>query len=563
MTPAQQPIVNQFHATLQQTSTQLQQLLAQAAAGCQQMIGQNPTDQTPLSNALGAIDLQVRDMQKRMNEAMSAAYDQLTNVGPGEPGYATMKRSLRQFERWSEETWHKFEYQWKTEQFRVMWPYAQQAMQKPAACTRCGAGLRRTTPHKSETITCGACNNANQVMPETVVAVYYAGMPHVFAEVAAMEKRFAHERARDEWDNYEDGEVGAGRERPEEPVDSLKRRRAMEEDYWRTYAQTKAQYEGGTAADAQSLVDSRMKHYDEMLNRNDVWRKAHGMQAMSDVGKIPAHLENAEDWGPLRPDQLEEDWVHDCLLNWCKDDPAKFESALKMLGYRDATHRSIVHRTFMRRYEAYVLSAEGQAMISRAGMKAMQEQSKLNVAAAGASGLLDPVEGVSVATYGLVQAKQPNMPPAEFQALLAQYQMDQAKWERVQKGWIDKMSKDTTGAIATEYSKAFMSAGQGQYGAAGAATAQAMGQGSFGAPAAAAEPVTFEKYAEISGAMSAWAKQGKDISAGLDKHFNKMTAQDFSNISMYWSNKMMQDLSSFDRLNTLVQQYEQKYLSMP
>jgi hypothetical protein len=163
-----------------------------------------------------------------------------------------------------------------------------------------------------------------------------------------------------------------------------------------------------------------------------------------------------------------------------------------------------------------------------------------------------------------VQAKQANMQPAAFQQLLAQHQMDQAKWERVQKGWIDKMSKDTTGAVATEYSKAFMSAGQGQYGAAGAAAADAMGAGGIGvqAPAAAAEPLSFEKYAEISGAMAAWSKQGKDISAGLDKHF-KMTAQDFSNVSMYWSSKMMQDMSSFERLSQLSTKYEQQYLAMP
>jgi len=289
------------------------------------------------------------------------------------------------------------------------------------------------------------------------------------------------------------------------------------------------------------------------------------MPKMSDVGRVPAHLENVEDFGPLHPNQLEDDFVHDHLLRGFMDDPAKYQAVLQQLGYRDATHRAVVHKSFMRRYEQYLMSAEGQGLVTKAAMRAMNERTKLAVAAAGSSGLLDPIEGVSLQVYGTVQAKQPNMQPAAFQQLLAQHQMDQAKWERVQKGWIDKMSKDTTGAIATEYSKAFMNAGQGQFGAAGQAAAGAMGDGGFAtqAPAANAEPVSFEKYAEISGAMSAWSKQGKDISAGLDKHFNKMTAQDFSNISMYWSTKMMQDLSSFDRLSKLTAQYEQQYLAMP
>jgi hypothetical protein len=302
-----------------------------------------------------------------------------------------------------------------------------------------------------------------------------------------------------------------------------------------------------------------MKQYDESLNRNDVWRQAHGLPRMADVGRVPAHLQNVEDWGPLRPEQLEDDWMHDILLSWVKDDPAKYESIVKQLGYRDATHRAVVHNTFMRRYEQYMTTAEGQAVVSRAGMRAMNEKMRLEVAAAGSSGLLDPIEGVSLQVYAQVQAKQASLQPAAFQQLLAQHQMDQPKWERVQKGWIDKMSKDTTGAIATEYSKAFM--GQGQYGAAGAAAAQAMGDGvNTSAPAASAEPVSFERYAEISGAMAAWSKQGKDISAGLDKHF-KMSAMDFSNISMYWSQKMMTDFSLIERLSQLTAHYEAQYMA--
>jgi hypothetical protein len=565
MTPAQQPILAQFNAMLAQTSAQLQQLLQQAGAGCQQMIAQNPTDATPLSNALGAIGQQARDLSRRVSDAFSPTYDQIVAAGPGEPAYSQMKRAQRQFDRWSEETWHRFEFHFRVEQYRAMWPHVQQALQKPAACTRCGGPLHRTTPHKSETITCTACQTANQVMPETVVAVYYASMPHAFAELGAMDKQFLHDRARDEWESYRDAEHAAGRDRPDETLDSLRRREAMQRDYWQTYAQAKAQYEGGTAADVQSLVDARMKQYHEDLNRNDVWRVANGMPKLADVGRVPAHLDNVEDFGPLHPNQLEDDFVHDFVLSGAMNDPAQHRQILQQLGYRDATHRAIVHRSFLRRYDQYLGTAEGQGLVSRAAMKAMNERSKLAVAAAGSSGLLDPIEGVSLQVYGAVQAKQPNLQPAAFQQLLAQHQMDQAKWERVQKGWIDKMSKDTTGAIATEYSKAFMGAGQGQFGAAGQAAASAMGDGGVAmqAPAGNAEPVSFEKYAEISGAMAAWSKQGKDISAGLDRHFNKMTAQDFSNISMYWTQKMMQDLSSFDRLSKLTAQYEQQYLAIP
>ena len=554
----------EWNGFLQQSSAQIQQLLQQAAAGCQQLIAQNPTDSIPLGNALMAIQQQIKGASRRGGDTLGSFYDRICAAGEGEPSYSAMKHALRGFDRWADEAWEKFDAHWRVEQFRAMWPHVQQGMQKAAACTRCGGPLRRTTPHKSETIACPACHSANQVMPEAVVAGYYGAMPHFFAAYAAMDKRFVHERFKDEHESRRDADYAAGRERTEWTIEDLKKREAMERDYWQTYAQARVQYEGGTPADVESLTQARMKFFYDEMNREDVWRRAQGLQGVGEQARVPAHLGDVEDWGPLQPNELEDDFVHDILLQEAVSDPARHQALLTQLGYRDAVHRAIVHRTFTRRHQAFLITAEGQQLMSKAAMRAMNERGKLAVAAGQASGLLDPIEGVSLQVYANVQAKQANMQPAAFQQLLAQHQMDQAKWERVQKGWIDKMSKDTTGAVATEYSKAFMSAGQGQYGAAGAAAADAMGAGGIGvqAPAAAAEPLSFEKYAEISGAMAAWSKQGKDISAGLDKHF-KMTAQDFSNVSMYWSSKMMQDMSSFERLSQLSTKYEQQYLAMP
>jgi hypothetical protein len=568
MNPQQQQIMAQWNQTLQQTGAQLQQLLQQAGAGCQQMIAQNPVDQTPLGNAMGAIEHQVKDMKSRVSDGFSQAYDRVCEAGDGEPSYSHMKRALRGFERWFDDQWQRFDAHWRVEHFRGMWPHVQQALQKPAACTRCGGPLQRATPHKSESITCAACHTVNQVLPEAVVATYYGGMPHYFAEVAVIDKRLAIQKFKDDWEDYRDAEFAADRDRPDEPLDRLKQREQMEKDYWTTYAEARVRYEGGTPEDVKTLVEARMKQafYDEM-NMNDVWRQAHGMQSVIAQVSVPQHLANVDEWGPLNPHQnpnaLEDNWVHEQLLSEAMREPERYNALLKQLGYHDATHRALVHRTFNRHYEGYITSAEGQQLVTRAAMRAMNERMKYATAGAAASGLLDPIEGVSLQVYAGLQAKQAGVAPEAFMQLLAQHQMDRPKWDRVAKAWIDRMGRDTTGAIATEYSKAFM--GQGQFGAAGQAAAQNMASGQVGlqGPAAAgAEPMTFDRYCEVSGAMAAWSKQGKDISAGLHKHFN-MTAMDFSNVGMYWSQKMMADMSMFERQSQLVQQYEQKYLSIP
>jgi hypothetical protein len=302
--PQQQQLLADWQKNLQGASGHVYQLLQQAAAGSEQMIGQSPTDPTPLRNALAAVGHQVDGVRRQISDSFSAWYDRICAAGDGEPSYSDMKRAMRAFDRWCEETWMKFELHWSAEQLRRMWPLVQQAMAKPAACTRCGRPLQRTTPHKSETITCGGCNSANQVMPEMIVGTYFASISHPFAQQIAIEKRFACERMKDEWENIRDASHAAGQERPDEPIERLRQYEQMEKDYWTTYAEAKVKLEGGNPADAQSLVDARMKNVHEYLNRKDVWRQATGAAPMHTA--LPDNLRDVDEWGPLRPEQLED-----------------------------------------------------------------------------------------------------------------------------------------------------------------------------------------------------------------------------------------------------------------
>lgn len=567
MNPAQQHIVAQWNQYLQQMGGHLQQLLQQAGGGCEQLIGQNPIDPVPLNNALGAIEHQVKDLHSKLSDSFSQHFDRVCEAGDGEPAHTHMKRAMRAFERWMDETWERFDAHVHVQQYRAMWPHVQQAMQKATACNRCGGPLQRATPHKSESINCPACRTVNQVLPDGVVAQYFGGMPHYFAQSGVIDKMFALRKFRDDWEDYRDAEYAADRDRPDEPLERLKQREQMEKDYWTAYAEARVKNEGGTADDVRTLVEARMKQafYEEM-NMNDVWRNAHGMQGVAEQASVPAHLQNVDEWGPLNPHQnpnaLEDNWVHEQLLNEAIREPARHSSLLQALGYRDAMQRAMVHGTFRRHYDGFLSSEQGQALITKAAMRAMNERMKYMTAAGAAGGLLDPIEGVSIAVYGSLQVKQASASQAEFSSLLAQHQMDMPKWERVAKGWLDRMTRDTTGVVATEYAKAF--AGGGQYGGMGAAAADNMASGQMGlqGPQASAEPISFEKYCEIGGAMQAWSKQGKDVNAGLHKYF-QMSAIDYSNVGMYWSQKMMADLSMFERQTQLSNHYEQQYAQMP
>src|SRR5262245_56738259 len=259
MNPAQQQILAQWNQHLQHVGGQLQGLLHQAAGGCQQTIAQSPGDPTALGNAMGAIEQQVKQLRKQVDDGFSSFYDRICDAGPGEPAHFEMKRAMRWWDLWAEEAWQRWSTYWYVEQYRAMWPMVQQAAQNPAACNRCGGQLRRTTPHKSESITCPACRTVNQVMPDAVVARYYGGMPHYYSEQALLEQKMNIEKFKAQWEDVRDGEHATGRDRPDEPLDRLKQREQMERDYWTSYAEARVKNEGGTPEDVRTLVEARMK----------------------------------------------------------------------------------------------------------------------------------------------------------------------------------------------------------------------------------------------------------------------------------------------------------------
>jgi hypothetical protein len=108
--------------------------------------------------------------------------------------------------------------------------------------------------------------------------------------------------------------------------------------------------------------------------------------------------------------------------------------------------------------------------------------------------------------------------------------------------------------VMNAYSAAFSARGAGQFGAMGQA-------GAAGAPALDPSTVPFETFCEIMGAQSAWSAQGRDVNAMLKQVFN-MTALDWSNISAYWSPKMMTDMNLGMRMSDLMMRAQNKYMSM-
>jgi hypothetical protein len=289
MNPAQQAIVARWRTFLGKVMTRLRDVLAEAEAGCREMVRANPGDPIPLNNVLGALRSRKINLDKKIydnwskNVCEQLADDEVEHAqirGATEYKGNVLDQAdaeMKQVLAWMDDTWEHFRVRWAAESVRAMWPLAEQAMKKPVQCTQCGGGLQPRVRHQSDTVTCPACRAVNQVAPEQVVGMYFTSAPHALAEESSFQKRQAitnYRRQVEAWRAAENARTG---DWPEEGVQSLKQWEQMERDYWVTYTGIKARLEPMSPEDQQKFVESRMRPFVEDLERNPTWRRAHGM----------------------------------------------------------------------------------------------------------------------------------------------------------------------------------------------------------------------------------------------------------------------------------------------
>jgi hypothetical protein len=245
------------------------------------------------------------------------------------------------------------------------------------------------------------------------------------------------------------------------------------------------------------------------------------------------------------------------------DDRAKSLQLLQQWGIRDITHYYQVNETVNR----FVQSPGAQQryggmsnlvqMEMNVRMKASHGALRQQFTDQGNDALLLPIEGVSLQTWAALSAKfaQGGQPAS----VLGPAGLDDAKWQRVNNEWMDRMSKDHTHTISQEYAKGFAMGSSGAHAGAAQASAAVMGGGQS---PAGREPISIETWVEAQIAMSAASQRGQDPSAALAK-FN-MTVVDWSNASMWWSthfatNAMLNGGALHQRFSQLDAHFRQQY----
>jgi hypothetical protein len=157
--------------------------------------------------------------------------------------------------------------------------------------------------------------------------------------------------------------------------------------------------------------------------------------------------------------------------------------------------------------------------------------------------ILDPVEGITLEQWASVNAKLASGTSTD-EAIKA-IGVDAPKWDRVNAEWLTRMKNDTSFTISTKYAAAFNTNATGNLGSGAAVNA---------------DSYPFEKFVEVMIAQEVLTKQGRDGQEIL-KDFG-LTIADYSNISSYWTGKMMLDYSLAAKMAQLSDEYRKKYESM-
>lgn len=132
------------------------------------------------------------------------------------------------------------------------------------------------------------------------------------------------------------------------------------------------------------------------------------------------------------------------------------------------------------------------------------------------SPLLQPVEGFTLQQYGEIVGRQ--MAGEDVDAIVAEYGLDRARYDRLSAVWNERMAEDTEFVVARVYSDALT-----------AASTRARGTGD--------EPaLSHEQYLDAMYAVEAGTKAGRDPQAVIAAQ--GINFADYVNAGAYWSKQV-------------------------
>jgi hypothetical protein len=192
--------------------------------------------------------------------------------------------------------------------------------------------------------------------------------------------------------------------------------------------------------------------------------------------------------------------------------------------------------------------AEVQAIVDETNDK-LNQQMNANIDAAKASGLLNPIKGISMEDWAAANAKiASGMPLNDVLKILG---TEKPIWDEASAEWMARMSQDTTFAISKVYGDAFTNSNIGKFAGAAPSTDAANN------PVVEQVKNDLDLYVKIMCHQNIGSTQGIDATSILKQY--GLTLGDWGVINGFWSPKLGSNVENAMKMSALMDKYNAEF----
>jgi hypothetical protein len=218
----------------------------------------DPTNPVALLTAQSAIESRIDGLKRKIDAVWSE--QNLDELRGAERESAIQERDAGK--RYVFETWTTCKVRSLAEYFRGMWPHVERALTNPVACNRCGAPLSPAMRQKTESIDCNHCRATNLFVPDQVVMLWFSHAPQHVAAEQCLSLSLGLLRANEDVTWWIEAEYRRTRARPNEPVESKRRRQALASAYYRAFVAAKARMLGTPESEQNAELARCLANFD-------------------------------------------------------------------------------------------------------------------------------------------------------------------------------------------------------------------------------------------------------------------------------------------------------------
>lgn len=256
-----QPIGQKWDAFVSKVNHRVQEVLAEAQGGVDQIIAQYPTDPGPMGTAMTAVQSRFQGLAQKVSESWDKISEEMDGVQDDdlEPAdyqavSAVADAMRQQYDDLREHI--DLQYQWlemrkQADWGRRLWDLMQQEVQQPLACTQCGAPFPNPVYWTASNVPCPHCGSLVAVQPGAASVLFFQGLGiHALSHEQAWNEWMA-EQAADKW--YKDHRHPTAGDH-QHYLDAARA-------YWTRYYQTSQQMNPGFGQSVEEAVENRLAQY--------------------------------------------------------------------------------------------------------------------------------------------------------------------------------------------------------------------------------------------------------------------------------------------------------------